>query len=294
MTKNKIKTILLPAFIALLLMSFCGCEKGYGSGYDGMLGSAGEITDDTVIVSIFADDRNYKWTDSAKDTETKQDCLKRLSEATNYLEREVKNYVGDDEEGPTFYYDWNEDEELYFTTSFDKDLPLDLPFGTIAEYVKENIDSEALKKKYEADNILYMVFVNTDGRNNVPSYTLSWDNVNIWSKEPEPYMPEMTLIFYIDTYDDGTEYITYPQSYAHEIMHSFGAEDLYMTGNKINSSYVEYCQENNVDDIMNRINHEWFPFTEVDAYYLGLTDYADDVEKYGLGVSEHFPKEETE
>ena len=261
--------------------------------YDGSLGSAGEITDDTVIVSIFANDKDYRWTDSAEDTETKNDCLDRLSQATSYLENEVVKFIGDDAESPHFYYNWHEDEELYhaatFDTSFSKSWSIN--YNSVVSYIKENIDPVALKKKYDAENILYMVFINTDDRNSKTARTLSWDTVSDTSDDKVAFMPEITIVFYTDTYRDGSSYITYPQSYAHEIMHAFGAEDFYMTGNRINRSYVDYCQENKVKDIMNRID-DWYPFTEIDAYYLGLTEHSADVEEYNLGESEHFEDNE--
>lgn len=242
MIRNRYKTILILAFSILFLLSLCGCKKEYKSDYDGMLGSAGEITDDTVIVSIFADDRNYSWTDSAEDTAAKEDCLEKLSEATSYLETEIDKYIDDGTEGPTFYYDWSQDEELYYATEMDISFTKNVPFKTIRKYIKENIDSEALKKKYEADNIIYFVFSNSDETNDVTSRTLSWGSTigSLSEYMQEPYLPETTLLFYAGTFG-GRFYVTSSQSYAHEIMHDFGAEDLYRTTDKINKEYVNYC-----------------------------------------------------
>lgn len=65
----------------------------------------------------------------------------------------------------------------------------------------------------------------------------------------------------------------------------------------ITEQYVEHCRQSNSNDIMfadyditgkpapDRVTNE---LTELDAYYLGLTSYSKDAEKWNLGQSIYF------
>ena len=82
-----------------------------------------------------------------------------------------------------------------------------------------------------------------------------------------------------------------PFAYAHEILHLFGAPDLYTAGDLITQEYTDHIKAARYPDIMS----SWYDdmtidqcvLSEVDAYYVGILDHADDVEKYGLGKSSH-------
>ncbi len=71
---------------------------------------------------------------------------------------------------------------------------------------------------------------------------------------------------------------------------TFGAPDPYYANNVISQSYVDYCESITSGDIMfstyigEHISNE---FTELDAYYVGLTDSSETVEAWDLGLSEH-------
>lgn len=251
--------------------------------YDGSLGSAGKITDDTVIVSVYANDRETEWTDSSDDVKLKEDSLSWLSDAAAYLQKEVGRYA----KAPKIYYDWSKDDSLVYTTDLDANFASRIDYYDVVKaYIRENVDSVALKKKYKAENILYFIFLNTDYESNtlVPT-TRCWNNLISLFGEREAFAPEVIYFtFKFTVGDDRRDSDAY--DVAHEIMHTFGAEDLYTTGNKIPSDYVDYCKENEVPDIMRKTNN-WYPFTDVDAYYLGLTDHCDEVDEYGLGTSEH-------
>ena len=69
-----------------------------------------------------------------------------------------------------------------------------------------------------------------------------------------------------------------PAVFAHEMLHCFGAYDLYETdsGSPITQKYVDHLMSNHPNDLM---NHCFFSdydlitnvFSNVDAYYVGLT-----------------------
>ena len=79
-------------------------------------------------------------------------------------------------------------------------------------------------------------------------------------------------------------------TFAHEILHCFGAYDLYYASKTIPQAYVDYCKQSNSKDIMYTINlgkEIRMTFTELCAYYVGLIDTCETVEIWGLGKSTH-------
>ena len=246
--------------------------------YDGSLGTAGEIDKTTIIVSIFSSDKNNQWIYDSVDKSTIYDTLDNLKIATNYLTKQVKKY----KKNASFIYDWTKYSDLRYDTTFEENLVIEegTMYDVQKRYIMNNIDSEGLKKEYKADNIIYMFFFNTDYTNQVNSWTLGHANGSRFDIE---------YINVFIKYDD--KFIMAPSSYAHEIMHCFGAHDLYYANSYIPVSYVNYCKEVNCEDIMYRVtadNMIHFDFTELDAYYLGLIDYVPEVvTQYNMGLTEH-------
>ena len=77
------------------------------------------------------------------------------------------------------------------------------------------------------------------------------------------------------------------------MMHCFGAHDLYYANEFIPSEYVEHLESIYTNDIMYTVcdSKEIFnDFSDLDAYYVGITDHCDEVEKWGLAISEHMAK----
>ena len=258
-------------------MILCACQR---SQYDGSMGSAWRIDKPSVIVSIFASDAHTKWMTS--DRKVKRDCLSRLKDACNYLEKQINKYTQD----CSFTNDWKKNSDLYYETSFKENHVKNNTqrFCGQKDYIEEKIPSNKLKEKYHAENIIYMFFYNTPYSNTVRSATFCDDAFYDGGK----HMPEMISINYrTSTKDTGDRYITYRQGYAHEIMHCFAAPDLYYKNDYITQKYVDHMNKINAKDLMYRLSEEnkWFDFTELDAYYLGLTDKCADVKKFRLRKS---------
>ena len=94
----------------------------------------------------------------------------------------------------------------------------------------------------------------------------------------------------VNIFPENDKYIIPPATYAHELLHTFGAPDLYFENAIINQSYVDYLIENDSDDIMFKVTDTSViidDFSDLDAYYVGLIDIHPDVDKWGLGESEH-------
>lgn len=244
------------------------------------LGSAGSPEGTTLIVSIFANELNTSWDfDTEGDRATRALMLNNMEMATSWLTQQIDAYGVESR----FIYDWEANPDLYYTYDFGE-LILVRPDGggywKQENYVLENIPTETLKEKYQAQNILYMFYFNTDESNTVNSWTLSDRQIE---------ETEIINIFVRDNLSDGF-YYTPASSLAHEIMHCFGAYDLYYASETIPQAYVDHCRDTGSRDIMYTTSLDsTIPqlFTQLDAYYLGLVDSCDEVTTWGLGKSSH-------
>lgn len=249
--------------------------------YDGTLGSAGSLKGTTVIVSIFANDANTSWDyNNYSDNELINDTLNNLQIATRWLSQQAEKY----NTNADFVYDWNTNIDLKYETTFKENLVrYDASMYEIQkDYITNNINYDKIKSKYNAENIIYFFFFNTDYSNQFNPWSLGYCSSS-------NYYIEFTNIFV--KYDN--RYITNPASYAHEIMHSFGAHDLYYKNSYINQDYVNHLSSINSNDIMYTIRNSkdiTNDFTELDAYYVGLKKSAKDVEEWHLSESEHIYK----
>ncbi len=246
--------------------------------YEGFLGSARSLDGTTVVFSVFASDLSVKWDEKSQtDAETMKDTLDNLWRGTSYLTEQVAAFG----KTASFIYDWERDDDLKYTASFDDNLVTEYgdKYEVQRNWVLQNIDTDAVKAKYNADNAVYLFFFNTDYSNQVNPWTLGYTNCS-------EYDVEFCNIYV--KFDDV--FISPPATYAHEIMHCFGAHDLYYANAHIPQEYVDHCKKTGSNDIMYTVNDgKWIinDFTELDAYYVGLTDHCDEVEKWGLAKSEH-------
>ena len=123
-----------------------------------------------------------------------------------------------------------------------------------------------------------MFYFNTDESNRVRS-NASGDIVN--------KKTETISVFVRTARSDGFNYAS-AACLAHEIMHCFGAYDLYYASETIPQAYVDYCKRTASWDIMYSTNQGstvFHLFTPLDAYYMGIVDNCDEVTEWGLGKS---------
>ena len=242
-------------------------------------GSAGYVEGTTLIVSIFASESGTDWDFSTdEDCATRDLMLDNMKVAVSWLTRQIGTYGAE----ANFIYDWKENPDLYYAYDFG-DLYLVRKdsggYWMQEEYLLENIPSEALMKKYQAQNIIYMFYFNTDESNTISSWTLS---------DRHKVETEIINVFVRNNRSDGLCCIT-ASGLAHEIMHCFGAYDLYYASETIPQAYVNYCKDMISTDIMYTTNRllsiDYLEFSRLDAYYLGLVDSCDEVTKWGLGKS---------
>ena len=261
--------------------------------YCGNYGTAKRIEGRTVVVSIFADDMTTSW-DFNENADMKLRLRTRfnLSVAVTWLTEQARKWGA---EPGGFVWDWREHGDLYYEHAFSEDIVHSFSDFNTAQaafnsYIHENIPTKRLLEEYGADNIIYNVCLNAP---NDASYR-SWTTAVLYGEvEPDKYRPEVCVFV---PYGRGRE--NTPAVFAHEMLHCFGAYDLYETNSRspITQAYVDYLMSHNPNDLM---NHSYYSdgdiitteFSAVDAYYAGLIPACDDVVKWGLGPSifERFP-----
>lgn len=240
-------------------------------------GSAGILQGCTLLISIFADDRNTRWDHtSMQDIQIRDNTLLNLRIATEYLSKQVARYG----RIATFYYDWRLYRDLGCIASFTQELVR--ADGFMYEFQRNwlaaHFPLDALQAKYRADNIIFLFFFNTDFSNQIRSGCLS----TLCS--PQCYLETCNM------YVRFNNTIMPPAGYAHEILHAFGAPDLYYANPFIPQAYVDHCISTRSNDIMftvtgaSTITNE---FSDIDAYYVGLAARPPEADMWGLARSQH-------
>ncbi len=133
--------------------------------------------------------------------------------------------------------------------------------------------------RYGADNASFLFYFNTDYTNEVNPWTLSRRN----GEQVQREISNFYLRF------DGFD-MTAP-GIAHELMHHYGARDLYYADEGIPQAYVDYLDEIDSKDIMHSVSAsaDSIPndFTDLDAYYVGIAPRPAVADEWGLAYSEH-------
>ena len=209
------------------------------------LGSADMPVGNSLVVTIFCGDEKSNWDfGNENDRALRERDFAALKIAAEWLGKQADNY------NKTFslVYPTDEKSDLYYEADF-KGIICNItenPDNTECwEYIDGKIDSAALKNKYNCDNFLYLLFINE--------------------------------------YDDDTENDDQMCIRDSEIIHLYGAPDLYaFDANDINYGvtvdFIEHCRKNVPQDIMlstydretgkrlpDRITQE---ITNITAYYI--------------------------
>lgn len=266
-------------------------ESSEGDGYSaqstsGELGSAKELAGRTVVVSIFANDNTTSWDEG--DEQAKYNTLYNVGMAADWISNQAAKYGCNAE----FIYNWQENSDLYYEGNINGDLANegDDMDSSSWEYIASNIDSDAIAQNYGADNMIYMIYLNTPQDHSITSSTRFY-------YEGMEYPYEICYMYtMLEGYEEG------PAGYAHEMLHTFGAPDLYAADTYgdnygVTEELVQSYTNSNSNDIMftvydttsgtfnyDQISNE---FTEIDAYYVGLTDRSSEAEAWGLEPSQH-------
>lgn len=232
------------------------------------LGSAPFLEGDNILVSMFVTTPESSWSE-----EEKSEMLSKVGVAADYIEAQAKGYGAEVE----LYYDYTLYPSLYteavtdFCINEETDF-LDRLDEEIALWFEEKIDYEMLLDEFDALGIATMVFVNNPGI----SYAIVYDGTD--------NVKESLVMFSGDYYNGGKS--EKPVTYAHEILHLFGAHDLYEEA-EFTAEVTTYIEEVYPKEIMltvtggrntqTAISAELSPIT---AYHLGWIDEIEEVHKF--------------
>ena len=275
------KKIKIAVSLFLLCAVLCSCEPTEWERNSELYGSADTPYGRTIVYTVFLNDPAYSWdTDSAEDAERMENIYEYLGIACDYLEAESRKYGSD----LSFIYG-KADTSSAFTVTIECDS--EGWDDALWRLIDENVDSAAISEKYRARNIIYLFCVNTDENNEAITSTRSW-------YEDMPYPYEFISLYYVDS-----GFINCPAVYAHEILHTFGAPDLYMEDYGeygITEAFVNWVADNLPNDIMfncsDEVTGEYLydgitnEISEVTAYYVGWLNESDIISEMGLKSSE--------
>ncbi|SFI21704.1 hypothetical protein SAMN04487830_13118 [Pseudobutyrivibrio sp. OR37] len=264
---NKKRIIALGFVMAALIIAFTAFTLINKK--DVNKGSALTLEGNTIVVSIFASDTNTNWNDK-EDVAKKSTIYTYLDIACNYLEDAASKY----DKKATFI---SNKKDLEYSITFDKSITCSEVVDngeldeTVWEFIASNIDESTLKQKYDATNVVYMLYVDSDESNTAISCTRDY-------YDGMPYDSEIVYLYNID---GGT--VNCPAVYAHEILHTFGAPDLYTTDDElgITQEVLDYANKNMSNDIMLTCSD-----LSTDEYnYQEITNEVDDITAYYVGLT---------
>jgi len=223
------------------------------------LGSAEYLKGSNLLYSLFVETPAGGW-----EYEEREQTLETLQTAVIYIEETAKEYQAETE----LIYDWQQYDDLTemvkinFEAADGKDYE-DRLDQEIACWVEELVDYDYLMEKYNAEGIALLVFINNPGT----SYAIVYDGED---------NPKESIVMF------GNEP---PSVYAHEILHVFGAHDLYEDG-EYTQEVTEYIEAAYPLEIMRTVTDErgrtyndrivnWI--SPITAYHLGWIDDTEEI-----------------
>ena len=246
-----------------------------------LYGSAGLLTEPTVLVSVYINDAasGRVWTENAK-AETRQ----YLATAVQWLHEQAETY------GQTlnlYYDDSAANSSLcrsytpHAAVRGGRDSDESDALLTELDAVSATLDTAALQQTYGTDRIAFLYFLPVSGA----SFTMVH-----YADDGDDYYYEYSCLYRYDVYAADGESES-PATYAHELLHLFGAPDLYegSSDDFVDDALIAYVEETYPDEIMNSTYNDdgTSSFTSVDktispltAYCLGLTDTCPELELF--------------
>jgi len=222
------------------------------------IGSSKKLLGKCLFVTIFLSDVESEFEPLCREFN-----LRRLDECFDFLTKEASRY--DREFQPVY-----KDDNLIFDIKVDFNVPTDFNdhkwVRNLMSAIKNQIDLNGILSLYEVDNVSYIYIVDKPGR----SFAMPW------YPKAESEIEEMTVI-----YGRGqTGNLEVSGVYAHEILHLFGAIDLYDFEDERKELVELYLP----GDIMNSSRVSDMNVSELDAYLIGWVDELD--KKYHIFLEE--------
>ena len=214
-------------------------------------GSSKKLQGTCVFINVFVSNKVYFIRE--KDKELK---LQTLHEAVEYIYQQAEKYG----QSLSIIYD-TEDTNIDCTVDYAIPIgPRDLeswPYETFIEEIRSKYDIDGIMEKYDADNLSFLIHFDTSGLG-VDFALMSRKIGNSINRYYE------SAILYTEKY----------KFFVHEILHLFGAIDLY----NLNEERLALAKEYFPNDIMITTIKSDCIVGELTAYLIGWTDKLD--EKY--------------
>ncbi len=241
-------------------------------------GSCNSINGVTVIVTIFVGDpfHHWDWNSRQQDAASYFRIRDRLETAVNWLAQQAGRYGAK----ATFYWDWNDSPLLYnWYTSKNNIRDYQYTYSELQQYISDHIQLQAIKDRYRADNVLFLALYNQDINETARGVSFPLD---FWAYAGADDAYEIVWLM-----DEDNGLTVSAAGLAHEIMHCFGAVDLYEGSDFTTRAYLDHLKAIGSKDIMYQIDyrdpdHIGETFSDLDAYYLGLRSYSADQQNYSL------------
>ena len=221
------------------------------------LGSSKVFEGKCLFVNIFLSD-SVSFFNNAE----KQNRMRKMVTVKNYFEQRSKPY------NKRLSFIYNEDN-LTIDYKTDFVIPDNVKDNMWTYYLLVNIlseyDVESVVNQYEADNISFLFHINKTGRSYAMVQNEGFDSF---------YDNEIGVLYSSVTDTNSNIVETGEFTYAHEILHLFGAIDLYYPYNP-EDERIALAEEYFPDDIMLRYFYEidQAEIGEVAAYLIGWSRY---------------------
>lgn len=242
---------------------------------EGTLGSAGFLRGDVLLVSIYVDDERGRWED-----EKEGNARFYLQVACNFLEEQAAAYG----ETLKLYCDGQTYPDLVYHAQYGR-RAADDRVGAFTRWsyrwIDENVPVAELQKRYGTDNVGFVMLIADEGGAYTNVYYVG-DSVR--------YFNENSVLFYYYPYVRFNDREV-PGVYAHEILHMFGAIDLYEDSPDFSPENIAYVARTYPNDIMygDYVEDGWLNYEEIDleispitAYYLGWLEELPPEDQEGL------------
>lgn len=286
---------LISAF-AFVLTTFVACKKDtysltksdagkpYSDWMESAQGSAKYLDGDTVLISVFLEDPAATWEKDEINlvkNNMKIACDFLKSEGIRYG-KDV-NLIYDIDEHPDLEYHMRCDKAFGGTTISKGDNERAEEAKklrkSIYDYIDNNINIGFVMKKYQVNSIGVMVFID-GGADAATAYNY------YYGAQKDRY----TEVCFINLRWINNNAELKPETYAHEILHIFGAIDLYYTDPMVGATrdFIDHVYKEYPTDIMlgnsregvNRNNSIEGEITDITAYFLGWKDYIAECSTY--------------
>ena len=177
-------------------------------------GSAGLIAWPTAVVSVYLDSTDGTAWDEASIAETRA----KLDLAVDWIDGQAARYGM----STTLYHDdGTEDSGLFYRETFDGSFvggvdgeESEALYARISALCR-SLDSRALHQKYNTSSVAFLFFLPVSGSSYSIVHYLEDGSANYY---------EYSILYAGDAYTDAPET---PAVYAHELLHQYGAPDLY-------------------------------------------------------------------